>query len=147
MCISYRAFCHMFRNNQQVHQFLLVCYVTLLLLHVSATVYHPQGAVLYLLSYMPTLVLVNNIPFSMWLCVYYVAAWCISMSVYSAQYVRTGQNGQTDRYAPGRHIIYTQPHITRNIINQKPKLGCNSEGTDELLEDGIQLPKHVGAAK
>jgi hypothetical protein len=26
-------------------------------------------------------------------------------------------------------------------------LACNSEGTDELLEDGTQLPKHVGAAK
>jgi hypothetical protein len=26
-------------------------------------------------------------------------------------------------------------------------LACNSEGTDELPEDGTQLPKHVGAAK
>jgi hypothetical protein len=29
----------------------------------------------------------------------------------------------------------------------KPKLAYNSEGTDELPEDGTQLPKHVGAAK
>jgi hypothetical protein len=40
------------------------------------------------------------------------------------------------RYAPGRHIIYTPPHTTQNFINQKPKLACNSEGTDELPEDG-----------
>jgi hypothetical protein len=26
-------------------------------------------------------------------------------------------------------------------------LACNSEGTDELPEDGTQLLKHVGAAK
>jgi hypothetical protein len=41
----------MFRNNQQMHQFLSVYYFTLLLLHVSATVCHPQGTRLYLLSY------------------------------------------------------------------------------------------------
>jgi hypothetical protein len=29
----------------------------------------------------------------------------------------------------------------------KPKLACNSEGTDELPKDGTQLPKHVVAAK
>jgi hypothetical protein len=29
----------------------------------------------------------------------------------------------------------------------KPKLQCNSDGTDELNEDGTQLPKHVGVAK
>jgi hypothetical protein len=29
----------------------------------------------------------------------------------------------------------------------KPKLACNSEDTEELPEDGTQLPKHVGAAK
>jgi hypothetical protein len=51
------------------------------------------------------------------------------------------------RDAPGSHIIYTQPHTTQNFINQKPKLACNSEGTDELPEDGTQLPKHVAAAK
>jgi hypothetical protein len=38
-------------------------------------------------------------------------------------------------------------HTTRNFINQKPKLVCNSEGTDGLPEDGTQLPKYVGAAK
>jgi hypothetical protein len=42
---------------------------------------------------------------------------------------------------------YTQPHNTRNFINQKLKLVCNSEGTDEPPEDGTQLPKHVAAAK
>jgi hypothetical protein len=52
-----------------------------------------------------------------------------------------------ERNAPGRHIIYTKPHTTQNFINQKPKLACNSEGTDELPEDGTQLPKHVGTAK
>jgi hypothetical protein len=52
-----------------------------------------------------------------------------------------------DRYAPGRHMVYTQPHSTQNFINKKSKLACNSEGTDELPEDGTQLPKHVGAAK
>jgi hypothetical protein len=30
---------------------------------------------------------------------------------------------------------------------QTPKLACNSEGTDELPDDGTQLSKHVGAAK
>jgi hypothetical protein len=38
-------------------------------------------------------------------------------------------------------------HTTQNCINQKPKLACNSEGTDELPENGTQLPKHVGTAK
>jgi hypothetical protein len=52
-----------------------------------------------------------------------------------------------DRCAPGRHIIYTQSHTTQNFINQKQKFTCNSEGTDELPEDSILLPKHVGAAK
>jgi hypothetical protein len=50
-----------------------------------------------------------------------------------------------DRYPPGRHIIYTQPHT--EFYQPKPKLACNSEGTDELHEDGTKLPKHVGAAK
>jgi hypothetical protein len=54
---------------------------------------------------------------------------------------------RVDRYAPGRHIIYTQLHITQNFIKQKPKLAYNSEGTDELPEDGTKLPKHVGAAE
>jgi hypothetical protein len=52
----------------------------------------------------------------------------------------------TDRYAPDRLMVHTQPHTTQNVINQKPKLVCNSEGTGELPEDGTQLPKHVGAA-
>jgi hypothetical protein len=69
----------MFRNNQPVHQFLSPYYFTQLLLYVSATVCHPQGARLYLLSYMPIWVLVDKIPCSMWLCVYYVAAWCVSI--------------------------------------------------------------------
>jgi hypothetical protein len=53
------------------------------------------------------------------------------------------------QYTAGRHTVYTQPHTTQNFINQKPKLACtsNSEGTDELPEDGTQLPKHVAAAK
>jgi hypothetical protein len=89
-----------------MHQFLSVYYFTLLLLHVSAIVCHPQGARLYLLSYMPFWVSVNKILCSVWLCVYY-----------------------TEFYQP------------------KPKLACNSEGTDEVPEDGTQLPKHVGAAK
>jgi hypothetical protein len=32
-------------------------------------------------------------------------------------------------------------------MNKKSKLACNPEGTDELAEDGTQLPKNVGAAK
>jgi hypothetical protein len=59
----------------------------------------------------------------MWLCVCYVATWCVSIDA------------------------HTQPHTTQNFINQKPKLACNSEGTEELPQDGTQLPKHVGAAK
>jgi hypothetical protein len=46
-----------------------------------------------------------------------------------------------------RYIIYTQPRTTQYVFNQNPKLVCNSEGTDELPEDGTQLPKHVGAEK
>jgi hypothetical protein len=63
----------------------------------------------------------------------------IDLSVYAAV---GRQHRQTDRYAPG-----TPPRTTHNFINQKSKLACNSEGTDELPEDGTQLPKHVGAAK
>jgi hypothetical protein len=43
----------MLRNNQQMHQFLPVYYFKWLLLHVSATVCHPQGARLYHLCYIP----------------------------------------------------------------------------------------------
>jgi hypothetical protein len=46
-----------------------------------------------------------------------------------------------------RHVTYTEPHTTRNFINKKSKLLCNSEGTDEFAEDGTQLPKHVEAAE
>jgi hypothetical protein len=54
---------------------------------------------------------------------------------------------RVDRHAPGQHIINTQQHTTQNFINQKSKLECNSEGADELPEDGTQLPKPVEAAK
>jgi hypothetical protein len=49
--------------------------------------------------------------------------------------------------ASGCHVIYTKTHIAQNFINQKSKLACNSEGTDELPVDGTQLTKHVAAAK
>jgi hypothetical protein len=61
-----------------MHQFLSVYYFTLLLLRVSATVCHPQGAHLYLLSYVPIWVLVDKIICIM-LCVCYVAVWCVSI--------------------------------------------------------------------
>jgi hypothetical protein len=48
-------------NNQRIHQFVSVFYFTLLLLHVSATMCHSQGARLYLLSYMSIWVLVDKI--------------------------------------------------------------------------------------
>jgi hypothetical protein len=57
-----------------MHQLLSACYFTLLLLHVSATVCHPQGARLGLLSYMSNGFLVDKIVCIMWLCVYHVAA-------------------------------------------------------------------------
>jgi hypothetical protein len=90
-----------------MHQFLSVYYFILLLLHVSATMCHPQGARLYLLSYLPIWVF-----------------WLIKLCVVCG-------------------CVYT----TQNFINQKPKLAFKSEGTDELPENGRQLPKHVGAAK
>jgi hypothetical protein len=43
---------------------------------------------------------------------------------------------------PGHLIIYYT-----EFYQPKPKLACNSECTEELPEDGAQLPKHVGAAK
>jgi hypothetical protein len=67
----------MFTSNQQMHKCLLVYYFSSLLLHVSTTVCHPQGARLYLLSYMPIWVLVDKILCSLWLCVYYVVVWCV----------------------------------------------------------------------
>jgi hypothetical protein len=64
----------------------------------------------------------------MWLCVCYVVTWFVSM-----------------HQAPTQ---YTHNHILHGILStKKPKSACNSEGTDELPEDGTQLPKHVGAAK
>jgi hypothetical protein len=62
-----------------MHQ-LSVYYFTLLLLHVSATVCHTQGARMYLLSYMPIWVLADKILYSRWLCVYCVAAAFIGYS-------------------------------------------------------------------
>jgi hypothetical protein len=44
------------------------------------------------------------------------------------------------------HNIHITTYYTE-FYQPKPKLACNSEGTDELPEDGTQLPKHVGAAK
>jgi hypothetical protein len=44
------------------------------------------------------------------------------------------------------HSIHTTTHYTE-FYQLKPKLACNSEGTDELPEHGTQLPKHVEAAK
>jgi hypothetical protein len=51
-CTMHLVLC--FGNNQDMHQFLLVFYFTLLFLHVLAPVCHPQGACLYLLNYLPT---------------------------------------------------------------------------------------------
>jgi hypothetical protein len=52
---------NLFMNNQLMHQSLSVYCFTLLLLHVLANVCHPQGARLYLRSYMPIWVLLDNI--------------------------------------------------------------------------------------
>jgi hypothetical protein len=68
-----------------MHQFLYVYYFTLLLLHVSATVCHPQGARLYLLSYWQFGYLGDKILCSVWLCVYYVAAWCVVKTTHIIQ--------------------------------------------------------------
>jgi hypothetical protein len=48
---------------------------------------------------------------------------------------------------PPQTIRGTHNYILHRILSPKPKSACNSEGTDELPEDGTQLPKHVGAAK
>jgi hypothetical protein len=55
-----------------MHQFLSVYYFYLAAVHVSATMCHPQGVRLYLLSYMPIWALVDNILCSMQWCVCYV---------------------------------------------------------------------------
>jgi hypothetical protein len=44
-------------------------------------------------------------------------------------------------------MAYTQPHTAQNFINHRPKLACNSAGTEELPEDGTHVPKHVGATE
>jgi hypothetical protein len=80
-----------------MHQFLSVYYLTLLLLHVSATMCHPQETCLYLLSYMPIWVLVDKILCGMWL-----------------------YHRQTDRYVPGRHVAYTQPQLHRILSTKNP---------------------------
>jgi hypothetical protein len=54
--------------------------------------------------------------------------------IYRSIRTRPPQNTHTTTY-------YTE------IYQPKPKLACNSEGTDELPEDGTQLPKHLAAAK
>jgi hypothetical protein len=89
---------------------------------------HPQGARLYLLSYMMIWVLVDKILCSMWLCVYYVAGGCVPICTRRPRSIQI-TTYYTDFYQP------------------KPKLACNSESTDEFPEDGTQLPKHVGATK
>jgi hypothetical protein len=48
---------------------------------------------------------------------------------------------------PGRHTINIQPHTTHTFTNHRPKSASNSAGTEELPEDGTQLPKHVGATE
>jgi hypothetical protein len=45
------------------------------------------------------------------------------------------------------NTINTQPRTTQNFINHRPKSACNSAGTEELPEDGTQVPKHVGATE
>jgi hypothetical protein len=56
--------------------------------------------------------------------------------------------GSTDRSIRNRppHNIHTTTYYTE-LYQPESKLACNSEGTDELAEDGTQLPKHVAAAK
>jgi hypothetical protein len=41
----------------------------------------------------------------------------------------------------------TQQRTTQNFINHRPKSACNSAGTEQLPEDGTQVPKHVGATE
>jgi hypothetical protein len=62
-----------------MRQFLSVYYFTFLILHVSATVCHLQGARLYLQELHANLGLVDKILRSVWLCVCYVSAWCVSI--------------------------------------------------------------------
>jgi hypothetical protein len=66
-----------------MHKFLSVYYFTFLLLHVSATVCHPQGTRLYLMSYVPIWVLVDKILCSTWLSVHYVVVCTLCGCVYT----------------------------------------------------------------
>jgi hypothetical protein len=43
-------------------------------------------------------------------------------------------------------ILVLVDKLLHSISSTKTQIG-NSEGRDELPEDGTQLPKHVGAAK
>jgi hypothetical protein len=85
-----------------MYKLVSVYYFTLLLLHVSAPVCQPQGTRLYLLSYMPT-----------WVWVYKILSYVIVCLL-------CGGLVRIDRYAPGRHITYTQSHTTQNFINLNP---------------------------
>jgi hypothetical protein len=62
-----------------MHQFLSVCYFTLLLLHVSATSAILRELVCTFCVTCQSGFLVDKILCSMWLCGYYVAAWCVSI--------------------------------------------------------------------
>jgi hypothetical protein len=64
----------------------------------------------------------------------------IDLYCYAAAY-------KTDRYAPGRHTTNIQPRTTQNFINHRPTSTCNSAGTEELPDDGTQVPKHVRATE
>jgi hypothetical protein len=56
-----------------MHPLISFYYFTWQLLRVLANVSHPQGARLYLLSYIPIWVYFDKIPYSQWVCVCYVA--------------------------------------------------------------------------
>jgi hypothetical protein len=47
----------------------------------------------------------------------------------------------------GRREITHNHVVHRIVINHIPKSACNVTGTEELLEDGTQIPKHVGATE
>jgi hypothetical protein len=60
---------------------------------------------------------------------------------------RGGGLVRIDQYAPDRHTINVEQHTTQNFINYRPKSACNAAGTEDLPEDGTQVPKHVGATE
>jgi hypothetical protein len=111
-----------------MHQFLSDYYFTLMLLRVSASVYHPQRARQYLL----------NADLRLWLVRCYAIRGCVC-SVW-----RPGACRSISATSP--HNIQTTTHYTE-FYQPKPKLACNSASIDEFPEDGTQLPKHVGAVK